>query len=80
MAVKEIIDHGNKMIMKKEDAMKHEVSLKRRKSGSSSEFMEIKVEPRGKSLEDIDSEKLKDDIKRWAKAVVVYAYQVSTPS
>lgn len=39
-------------------------------------FMEISVEP-GKSVKDMDSSKLKADIKRWAKAVVAYARQVS---
>ncbi|GMY34535.1 hypothetical protein FCV25MIE_29785 [Fagus crenata] len=39
-------------------------------------FMEVSVEP-GKSLKEMDSFKLKDEIKRWAKAVVAYARQVS---
>jgi PAB1-binding protein PBP1 len=39
-------------------------------------FMEISVEP-GKSVKDMDSGKLKAEIKRWAKAVVAYARQVS---
>lgn len=39
-------------------------------------FMEISVEP-GKSVKDMDSNKLKAEIKRWAKAVVAYARQVS---
>lgn len=39
-------------------------------------FMEISTEP-GKSLKDMDSEKLKSGIRRWAKAVVAYARQVS---
>ncbi|KAF2301995.1 hypothetical protein GH714_031178 [Hevea brasiliensis] len=36
---------------------------------------EISIEP-GKSLKDLDSNKFKADIKRWAKAVVAYARQV----
>ncbi|XP_030526376.1 uncharacterized protein LOC115738035 [Rhodamnia argentea] len=42
-------------------------------------FMEINIEkPAGStSLEDVDSNKLKAEIKRWAKAVVRYARQVS---
>ena len=39
-------------------------------------FVEISVEP-GKSVKDMDSSKLKAEIKRWAKAVVAYARQVS---
>ncbi|KAG2728874.1 hypothetical protein I3843_01G219200 [Carya illinoinensis] len=39
-------------------------------------FREISVEP-GKQLKDMDSYKLKSEIKRWAKAVVAYARQVS---
>ncbi|KAI3416641.1 uncharacterized protein J3R85_015273 [Psidium guajava] len=42
-------------------------------------FMEINIEkPAGStSLEDVDSNKLKAEIRRWAKAVVRYARQVS---
>jgi PAB1-binding protein PBP1 len=39
-------------------------------------FMEISVEPE-KTLKDMESSKLKAEIKRWAKAVVAYARQVS---
>ncbi|KAK7834244.1 hypothetical protein CFP56_024798 [Quercus suber] len=39
-------------------------------------FMEVSVEP-GKTLKEMDSFKLKAEIKRWAKAVVLYARQVS---
>lgn len=38
--------------------------------------VEVSMEP-GKQLKDMDSNKLKDEIKRWAKAVVAYARQVS---
>ena len=38
-------------------------------------FAEISIEP-GKSLKDLDSNKFKSEIKRWAKAVVAYARQV----
>ena len=39
-------------------------------------FMEVSVE-QGKILKEMDSFKLKAEIKRWAKAVVAYARQVS---
>ncbi|KAI4329177.1 hypothetical protein L6164_021469 [Bauhinia variegata] len=39
-------------------------------------FDEISIEP-GKKLKKMDSKKLKDEIKRWAKAVGVYARLVS---
>ncbi|KAM7471808.1 hypothetical protein LguiA_009991 [Lonicera macranthoides] len=43
-----------------------------------SSFMEISMEPPGiKSLKHLDSKKFKASIKRWAKAVVSYARQVS---
>ncbi|GMH14102.1 hypothetical protein Nepgr_015943 [Nepenthes gracilis] len=73
MSVKEAIDHGNtaNTITK----MKEAVSTKRRRIDSPTAFMEIEIDPRGKSLKDCDSDKLKDEIKRWAKAVVAYARQ-----
>ncbi|KAJ4952304.1 hypothetical protein NE237_029136 [Protea cynaroides] len=37
-------------------------------------FMEINIEP-GKALKDFDPDKLKTEIKKWAKAVVRYARQ-----
>ncbi|QHN76072.1 hypothetical protein HN51_053665 [Arachis hypogaea] len=37
---------------------------------------EVSLEP-GKKLKEMDSNKLKDEIKKWAKAVVAYARQVS---
>ncbi|XVF26912.1 hypothetical protein REPUB_Repub14bG0061200 [Reevesia pubescens] len=39
-------------------------------------FMEVSMEPVS-SLNDLDSNKFKAEIKRWAKAVVAYARQVS---
>lgn len=54
---------------------------KRRRSSSSSNgcfpFMEISIDPGVKSLKHLDSDKFKDEIKKWAKAVVTYARQVS---
>ncbi|KAJ1390966.1 hypothetical protein SESBI_37068 [Sesbania bispinosa] len=38
--------------------------------------VEVSLEP-GKQLKDMDSNKLKAELKRWAKAVVAYARQVS---
>lgn len=40
-------------------------------------FMEISVDPSMKSLKHLDSDKLKEGIKKWAKAVATYARQVS---
>ncbi|XP_050234708.1 uncharacterized protein LOC126682957 [Mercurialis annua] len=37
----------------------------------------VKIEPGTKSLKELDSFKLKAEIRRWAKAVVAYARQVS---
>ncbi|PSS18042.1 2,3-bisphosphoglycerate-dependent phosphoglycerate mutase [Actinidia chinensis var. chinensis] len=42
-----------------------------------SSFMEISIEPGIKSLKHLDSKKFKSEIKKWAKAVVTYARQVS---
>lgn len=52
------------------------VAAKRRRFDRCFSFMEVSVEP-GKSLKEMDSEKLKAGIKRWAKAVAAYARQVS---
>ncbi|KAG6789015.1 hypothetical protein POTOM_001570 [Populus tomentosa] len=54
-----------------------QVSAKRRRSDRCFSFKEISIEP-GKSLKDLDSNKFKIDIKRWARAVVAYARQVSS--
>ncbi|KAJ0971386.1 hypothetical protein J5N97_019345 [Dioscorea zingiberensis] len=40
--------------------------------------LELKIET--ESLVDLDSEKMKNEIKRWAKAVVRYACQLSSSS
>lgn len=40
-------------------------------------FMEISIDPGVKSLKHLDSQKLKGEIKKWAKAVVTYARKVS---
>ncbi|XP_030464515.1 uncharacterized protein LOC115683982 [Syzygium oleosum] len=55
------------------------VVAKRRRTDRCFSFMEINIEkPAGStSLKDVDSNKLKAEIKRWAKAVVRYARQVS---
>ncbi|KAI9079233.1 hypothetical protein K1719_038838 [Acacia pycnantha] len=49
---------------------------KRRRFNRWFSFVEVPLEP-GKQLKDMDSNKLKAEIKRWAKAVVAYARQVS---
>ncbi|KAJ6711764.1 hypothetical protein OIU79_008069 [Salix purpurea] len=54
-----------------------QVSAKRRRSDRCFSFKEISIEP-GKSLKHMDSNKFKIEIKRWAKAVVAYARQVSS--
>lgn len=51
-------------------------SKRRRFSGCFS-FKEVSIEPAGSRLKEVDSNKLKDEIRRWAKAVVAYARQVS---
>lgn len=50
---------------------------KRRRGEGCFSFMEIPIDPGVKSLKHLDSQKLKDGIKKWAKAVVCYARQVS---
>ncbi|KAK9099184.1 hypothetical protein Syun_026229 [Stephania yunnanensis] len=40
-------------------------------------FAEIKLEEPVSSLKDLDSEKMKSEIRRWARAVAAYARQVS---
>lgn len=40
-------------------------------------FVEISIDPGVKSLKQLDSDKFKDGIKKWAKVVVTYARQVS---
>ncbi|TXG46406.1 hypothetical protein EZV62_003605 [Acer yangbiense] len=57
-------------------SLKKETSSKRRKPNTRSSFQEISIQ-RGKSLKDMNSDELKTKIKRWAKAVVAYARQVS---
>lgn len=59
-----------------EDDVDDQVSAKRRRTDRCFSFVEISTEP-GKSLKDLDSNKFKIQIKRWAKAVVTYARQVS---
>ncbi|PON35751.1 hypothetical protein PanWU01x14_333990 [Parasponia andersonii] len=54
----------------------HQISVKRGKYGRCLSFVELPME-RGKTLKEMDSNKLKFEIKRWAKAVVAYARQVS---
>lgn len=58
------------------DAMKVDVAKKGRSFDRCFSFMEISLEP-GKQLKDMDSDKLKSQIRKWAKAVVAYARQVS---
>ncbi|KAI8544562.1 hypothetical protein RHMOL_Rhmol08G0306800 [Rhododendron molle] len=50
---------------------------KRQRTDRCFSFMEIAIEPGTKSLKHLDSKKFKSEIKRWAKAVVTYARQVS---
>lgn len=52
-------------------------SAKRQRFDRCYSFMEVTVEPGLKSLKHLDSKKFKLEIKRWAKAVVRYARQVS---
>nr|XP_007135593.1 hypothetical protein PHAVU_010G142400g [Phaseolus vulgaris]ESW07587.1 hypothetical protein PHAVU_010G142400g [Phaseolus vulgaris] len=56
--------------------LKGQKSSKRRRFDRLFSSVELSMEP-GKQLKDMDSNKLKADIKRWAKAVVAYARQIS---
>nr|DAD44488.1 TPA_asm: hypothetical protein HUJ06_002718 [Nelumbo nucifera] len=49
--------------------------VKRRRLDRSFSYREITIE--STSLKDVDSDKLKMEIKRWAKAVVAYAQEVT---
>ncbi|KAL3632902.1 hypothetical protein CASFOL_025886 [Castilleja foliolosa] len=51
--------------------------VKRSRSNGCFSFTEISIDPNVKSLKHLDSRNLKDGIKKWAKAVVTYARQVS---
>ncbi|KAE8696411.1 FBD-associated F-box protein [Hibiscus syriacus] len=53
-----------------------DTNRKRRRFNQCFSFKELQVEPVS-SLKDLDSTKFKAEIKRWAKAVVAYARQVS---
>ncbi|KAL1829259.1 hypothetical protein ACET3Z_007671 [Daucus carota] len=59
------------------DVVEHKESVKRARSDNCFTFMEVSIEPGIKSLKRLDSKKLKIQIKKWAKAVVTYARQVS---
>ncbi|XVF25094.1 hypothetical protein REPUB_Repub13aG0184300 [Reevesia pubescens] len=62
-----------------DEAVKSNVTrtnTKRRRFNQCLPFMEVSMEPVS-SLNDLDSNKFKAEIKRWAKAVVTYARQVS---
>ena len=59
------------------DAAKGGGGAKRGRFGRFLSCKEISVEP-GKTLKEMDSNRLKAEIKRWAKAVVSYARQVSS--
>ncbi|KAK8551269.1 hypothetical protein V6N13_119741 [Hibiscus sabdariffa] len=52
-------------------------NTKRRSFNRCFSFMEVPMEPAVSSLKELDSNKFKAEIKRWAKAVVGYARQVS---
>ncbi|KAF8400965.1 hypothetical protein HHK36_014268 [Tetracentron sinense] len=53
--------------------VKGDAGAKRRRFDRCYSCLEIKIEPG--SLEDLNSDKLKMEIKKWAKAVVAYARQ-----
>lgn len=52
-------------------------SQKRRRFNRCFSSVEVVSMEQGKNLKEMDSNKLKVEIKRWAKAVVAYARQVS---
>ncbi|KAL8113753.1 hypothetical protein AgCh_020880 [Apium graveolens] len=59
------------------DVVEGKETVKRARSDNCFTFMEVSIEPGIKSLKRLDSKKLKIQIKKWAKAVVTYARQVS---
>ncbi|PIN11769.1 hypothetical protein CDL12_15635 [Handroanthus impetiginosus] len=69
-------DYVGKSASFKEEDDTQEGTKRRRVNGCLS-FREISIDPTVKSLKHLDSQKLKDEIRKWAKAVVVYARQVS---
>lgn len=78
-------DHTAAMSVKKSESLngsnavaklKGQKPSKRRHFERCFSSVELTMEP-GKQLKDMDSNKLKAEIKRWAKAVVAYARQVS---
>ncbi|KAJ1420272.1 hypothetical protein SESBI_14404 [Sesbania bispinosa] len=73
MSVKKSMSfNGGNAIVK----MKGQKSSKRMRFDRCFSSVEVSLEP-GKQLKDMDSNKLKAELKRWAKAVVAYARQVS---
>uniref|UniRef100_A0A5B7C4B9 Uncharacterized protein n=1 Tax=Davidia involucrata TaxID=16924 RepID=A0A5B7C4B9_DAVIN len=72
-SVKEAVAASNGEVVDCEDRS----TAKRQQVGRCFSFMEISIEPGIKSLKHLDSKKFKTEIKRWAKAVVTYARQVS---
>lgn len=59
------------------DVVEGKETVKRARTDNCFTFMEVSIEPGIKSLKRLDSKKLKIQIKKWAKAVVTYARQVS---
>jgi hypothetical protein len=57
--------------------LKNQKSSKRRRFDRCFSSVEVVSMEQGKKLKEMDSNKLKSEIKRWAKAVVAYARQVS---
>lgn len=88
MAVKEALalevhgtDNTKKIISDhpKKDNVNVVVHVKRFHYDRCFSYVKIKIEPTA-SLKDLDSDKLKIEIKRWAKAVVAFARQLTTRS
>ena len=77
MSVKQDPDSGDQLEARKRVHPKEKSSTKRRRmNGSLSSFMEISIDTsEGKLLKSVNEMRLKEDIKRWAKAVVSYARQ-----
>ncbi|WJX86330.1 hypothetical protein P8452_68653 [Trifolium repens] len=57
--------------------LKNQKSSKRRRFDRCFSSVELVSMEQGKKLKEMDSNKLKSEIKRWAKAVVAYARQSS---
>ncbi|OMO66386.1 hypothetical protein COLO4_30598 [Corchorus olitorius] len=78
MSVKKTVapDGGESAVVNKNNVVTTRTNTKRGSFKRCFSFVEVSMEPVS-SLSELDSNKFKAEIKRWAKAVVAYARQVS---